>query len=83
MASGWNLGCGYQEVGAVKMYRCGWWVVLEGGRARAKGLGLALASEADFEFLPSTFSIAVDASGGMLRCLLELRITLILSLAQR
>ena len=48
---------------------------------RVKGLGLA--SEVDFEFLPSTFSIAVDASGGTLRCLLELRITLILSLAQR
>ena len=52
-------------------------------RTRAKGLGLAVASEADFEFLPSTFSIAVDTSGGRLCCLLELRITLILSLAQR
>ena len=50
---------------------------------RAKELGLALASEADFEFLPSTFSIAVDTSGGRLHCLLELHITLILSLAQR
>ena len=52
-------------------------------RARAKGLGLGLAFEADFEFLSSMFTIAVDASGGGLRCLLELRITLILSLAQR
>ena len=51
-------------------------------RARAKGLGLGLASEAEFEFetLPPTFSIVADASGARLRCLLELRITLVLSL---
>ena len=52
---------------------------------RVKGLGLGLAFKADFEFIPSTFTIAVDASGGTCRlhCLLELRITLIRSLAQR
>ena len=53
-------------------------------RARAKGLGLGLASEAEFEFetLPPTFSIVADVSGARLRCLLELRITLVRSLAQ-
>ena len=46
---------------------------------RVKGL----AFKANFEFIPSTFTIAVDASGGRLHCLLELRITIIRSLAQR
>ena len=51
----------------------------------AKELGLGLASEAEFEFetLPPTFSIVADASDARLRCLLELRITLVRSLAQR
>ena len=49
---------------------------------RAKGLGLGLASEAEFEFetLPPTFSIVADAR---LRCLPELRTTLVRSLTQR
>ena len=34
-------------------------------------------------YIPPTFSIVANASGGRLRCLLELRITLIRSLAQR
>ena len=38
---------------------------------------------ADFEILLSTFTIAVDGSGGRLRCLFELRITPIRSIAQR
>ena len=50
--------------------------------ARAKGLGLGLAFEAEFESLPPTLSIVADASGGRLRCLLELQITLVRSLAQ-
>ena len=24
-------GCGYQEAGVVRMYRCGYWVLLQGG----------------------------------------------------
>ena len=55
-------------------------------RAGAKGLGLGrlgLAFEAEFESLPPTLSIIADASGGRLRCILELRITLVGSLAQR
>ena len=51
--------------------------------ARAKGLGLGLAFEAEFESLPPTLSIVADASGDRLRCVLELRITLVRSLAQR
>ena len=50
-------------------------------RARAKGLRLGLALKAEFESLPPTFSIVADASGSRLRCLLELRITLVRSLA--
>ena len=50
--------------------------------ARAKGQGLGLAFEAEFESLPPTLSIVADASGGLLRCLLELQITLVHSLAQ-
>ena len=34
-------------------------------RAKGLGLGLGLVFEADFEFLPSMFTIAVDASGGI------------------
>ena len=44
---------------------------------------IGLAFKANYEFLPSSFSIAVEASGGRLRCLLEPRITLVRSLAQR
>ena len=49
-------------------------------RYRAKGLGLASEAEFEFETLPPTFSIVADAR---LRCLLELRITLVRSLTQR
>ena len=46
-------------------------------RARAKGLGLGrLASKADLLDLPSTLSVVAGDSGGRLRCLLELRISL-------
>ena len=47
------------------------------------GLGLSLAFGAESESLLPTLSIVADASGGRLRCLLELRITLVRSLAQR
>ena len=49
---------------------------------RAKGLGLGLAFEAEFESLPPTLSIIANASDGRLCCLLELRITLVRSLVQ-
>ena len=51
--------------------------------AKGLGLGLGLAFKAEFECLPPTFSIVAYISSGRLRCLLELRIMLVRSLAQR